>query len=257
MVDWDDPSVDWSQFRAAIIRSTWNYQDDPDAFLAWARRTAEQTRVLNPLDMVAWNIDKRYLLELALEGIPVIDTVFVATDAEAVGVELDGDVVVKPAVSAGSNDTARHRREPTRALAHVRAILGSGRAAMVQPYDPDIDALAETGVVCVGGAVSHAFAKSAILNGTPAAHNGLYVEETIEPRQPVDAELALADTVLGFLRRRFGAPPAYARIDMVGGALGRPRIMEVELIEPSLFLHLDESAPERAALAFVAAARGK
>lgn len=257
MVDWDDTTVDWSRFHAAIIRSTWNYQDDPDAFLAWARRTAAHTRVLNPLDMVEWNLDKRYLLELALEGIPVIDTEFVATEAEAVGAELGGDVVVKPAISAGSNDTARHRREPMAALAHVRAIIASGRAAMVQPYDPDIDALAETGVVCVGGVVSHAFSKAAILNGEPAAHNGLYVEETIDPRQPVDAEVTLADTVLGFLHRRFGVPPAYARVDMVGGQLGRPRIMEVELIEPSLFLHLDESAPERVARAFVAAALEK
>jgi len=257
VVDWDDPAVDWSRFDAAFLRSTWNYHRVPDEFLAWVRRASTVTRVLNPPDVVAWNLDKRYLADLAVAGLPVMPTVFVSGDEEADRADLSGDVVVKPTVSAGSNDTARHRGDAAAARAHVAAILGSGRAAMVQPYDPDIDALAETGVVCVGGAVSHAFAKSAILRDGAAVHNGLYVEEEIAPRTLVDAERALAEAVLAHLASRFAEAPAYARIDMVGGALGRPRIMEVELIEPSLFVGTDPGAAGRVARAFLAAARAK
>ena len=257
MVDWDDPAVDWSRFDAAFLRSTWNYHRVPVEFLEWIRRASAVTRVINPPDVVAWNLDKRYLADLAGAGLPVIPTVFVASADDATRTDLSGDVVVKPTVSAGSNDTARHRCDAAAAGSHVAAILASGRAAMVQPYDHDIDALAETGVVCVGGSISHAFAKSAILRDGGAVHNGLYVEEEIAPRTLVDAERALAGDVLEHLASRFATPPAYARIDMVGGALGAPRIMEVELIEPSLFVGTDPGAADRVARAFVAAARAK
>jgi hypothetical protein len=85
----------------------------------------------------------------------------------------------------------------------------------------------------------------------------LFFQEEIAPRTPVDAERALAEAVLALLVQRFGDVPAYARVDMVGGATGRPRIMEVELIEPSLFLHVDDGAADRAAATFVAAARAQ
>jgi len=257
VVDWDDPAVDWSRFDAAVVRATWNYHVDPRKFLDWVDRASAATRVLNPPEVLRWNIDKRYLADLAADGVPVIPTEFVASAADAARADLSGDVVVKPTVSAGSNDTARHRHDAAAAAAHVAEILASGRAAMVQPYDPDIDELAETGVVCLGGEVSHAFAKSAMLRSGLGAHNGLFFEEEISPRRMVPVERALAEDVLALLERRFGEVPVYARVDMVGGAHGRPRIMELELIEPSLFLHVDEGAADRAAAAFLAAARPK
>jgi O-ureido-D-serine cyclo-ligase len=257
VVDWDDPAVDWSRFDAAIVRATWNYHVDPGAFLAWVDRAAVATRLVNPPDVLRWNIDKRYLADLAGVGLPVIPTTFVASAADARRADLSGDIVVKPTVSAGSNDTARHRGDAAAAGSHVADILASGRGAMVQPYDPDIDEHAETGVVCLGGGVSHAFAKSAMLRNGLGAHNGLFFEEQIAPRDMVDEERALAEAVLEALVDRFGSAPTYARVDMVGGACGRPRIMEVELIEPSLFLHVDDGAADRAAEAFLAVARAK
>lgn len=257
VADWDDPSVDWGRFDAAIIRATWNYHVDPKAFLEWVDRASLLTRIVNPPDVVRWNLDKRYLADVAAAGLPVIPTVFLDSMDEAERTDLTGDIVVKPTVSAGSNDTARHRGDPSAALVHAGAIIASGRAAMVQPYDHDIDRLAETGVVCLGGTVSHAFAKSAMLRDGLGSHNGLFFEEEIAPRTPVDAERGLAEAVLAMLVQRFGDAPTYARVDMVGGATGRPRIMEVELIEPSLFLHVDDGAPDRAAETFLAAARAK
>lgn len=257
VVDWDDPDVDWTRYDAAVIRATWNYHLDPRKFLEWVDRASAMTRVLNPPEVLRWNIDKRYLADLAGAGLPVIPTDFVASADDASRADLSGDVVVKPTVSAGSNDTARHRHDDAAAAAHVAAILASGRAAMVQPYDPDIDELAETGVVCLGGEVSHAFAKSAMLRSGLGAHNGLFFEEEISPRRVVPVERALAEEVLALLERRFGEAPVYARVDMVGGALGAPRIMEVELIEPSLFLHVDGGAADRAASAFLASVRAK
>jgi len=209
------------------------------------------TRLVNPPEVIEWNLDKRYLREVSAAGVPVLATTFVDTPDDAASVDLGGDIVVKPAISAGANDTTRHVSAPDAARVHLDAVLSSGRAALVQPYASQIDEEGETGVVCIGGEISHGFRKAAILAGGAATHNGLFVEEVIEPRVPTAAERSLAERALSMLAERFGAVPVYARIDMVGGVAGVPRIMEIELIEPSLFLHTDDAAADRVALAFL------
>ena len=254
IVDWDDQSVNWSQFDIAVLRSTWDYYERLGEFLVWARGVGARTRLFNPLDIVQWNVDKRYLIDLAQASISVMPTAFISRERDLATLDLSHDVIVKPAVSAGSNNTARYVGKPEAAQAHVERIMRTSGVALVQPYQPTIDTLGETGLVYLAGSFSHAFGKAAIFGVDDPRHNGLYMEENITARVATDAERTLGDRVLAVLKDRFGDHPLYARVDMVTNDSGVPEIMEVELVEPSLYLHLDDSAPSRAASALVGAA---
>src|SRR5262249_16815119 len=147
---WDDPEVDWQSFTLVVIRSTWDYSDRRDEFLAWAGRLR---RVLNPLRILRWNTDKRYLNDLARKGMPVIPTRFV--EPEDVFEPPSFPFVVKPAVSCGAKNTARYDAgDIAEARDHVHRLQTCGRTVMVQPYLPDIEAKGEVSVLHIGGAYS-------------------------------------------------------------------------------------------------------
>jgi hypothetical protein len=276
-VAWDDVAFDWSSCDAVIVRSTWDYHRHIDEFLQWVSAVSQETRLENPAAVLRWNIDKRYLAELGEGGLPVIETLFVEPESilgreATVGLEVvpgsggtqtpnvswpeavdamaaRGDVVVKPAVSAGSNDTQRHGRADS-ARAHVADLLERGRVVMVQPYIGRIDAESETGLVYIDGEFSHAFSKGPMLAAPGNAVGDLYLEEKIGGRTPTDAQRDLGDRVMAHLVQRWGRL-LYARIDMLPTDDG-PVIIEVELTEPSLYLHLDSAAPARFASAIAA-----
>jgi len=253
-VAWDDATFDWSSCDAVIVRSTWDYHRHIDAFLRWVDDVARVTRLENPVDVLRWNIDKRYLSELGANGIPVIETLFVEPESvsgvscpEAVdAMAARGDVVVKPAVSAGSNDTQRHGDRDS-ARAHIGDLLARGRVVMVQPYLDRVDAESETGLVYIDGEFSHAFSKGPMLAAPGNAVGDLYLEEKISARTPTDVQRQLGDRVMASLIQRWGRL-LYARIDMLPTDNG-PVIIEVELTEPSLYLHLDAASPARFASA--------
>lgn len=234
-----------------VIRSTWDYYSRLDEFRDWLTRVSQQTAVHNSAEVVQWNIDKRYLLELEVEGIPVIPTTFISSTSEISVASLGPDVMVKPVISAGSNDTARFVGDPFGASSFAEGILASGRAVMVQPYASTIDEHGEIGLVYFAGAFSHAFHKGPIFRDNNLSHNGLYMEEVISPHEATPAEQALGDQVMMLLANRFDSAPLYARVDMVQVEVGTPSIMEVELIEPSLFLHVDGASAERFACVLV------
>lgn len=247
---WDDAAVDWQQFDLAVLRSTWDYVDRIGEFLAWAERCALQTHLVNPPDVVRWNTDKHYLVELASRGVPVVPTTFVEPGAQAAAALegfLEGDAaamstgvrgpfaefVVKPAVGAGSRDTARYRRnENSRALKHLESLLSAGRSAMLQPYLDAVDAHGETAIIYLGGRFSHAIRKGPLLELDAGLVEELFAPEEITPREPEPAEHVVAAAAYRALP--FVAP-VYARIDLVRDARGAPLVLELELTEPSLF----------------------
>ncbi|GAA0723323.1 hypothetical protein Drose_09570 [Dactylosporangium roseum] len=239
-VAWDT-QVDWSAFDLAVVRSTWDYAKRRDEFVAWVDRVP---RLANPGDVIAWNTDKRYLRELADKGIPIVPTAWVEPgDAWKPGA--DGEIVVKPAVSAGSVDTGRYDLATQGRLAaeHVTRLQRSGRTVMVQPYLADVDTAGETALLYFDGEFSHAIRKGAMLTGPDEGVESLYQVEEITPRIPSAAELALGARVLEAL-----PVPArdllYARIDLLP-APGGPVVIEVELTEPSLFLGTADGALDR------------
>ena len=254
IVNWDDPHAQWSDYSIAVLRSPWDYHERIAEFGAWLKVVATQTRLLNALPIVEWNLDKRYLRELMNADIAVMNTVFVESEADLANDVFSGDVIVKPAISAGSNNTARYKHDVVAATDHARKLLSNGIAVLVQPYQSAIDEYGETGLVYLGGQFSHGFRKAPIFADTDQNHNGLYVVEEITLRIPSAAERAFGDKVVAFVTNKFGVSPLYARVDMVVNGDGVPELMELELTEPSLFLHLDDESPARAALAFANAA---
>lgn len=234
-VVWDDPDVDWGAFDLVVVRSPWDYQEQRDRFLAWADRVGPD-RLRNPPSVLRWNTDKRYLLELAEAGLPVVPTQLgVAAIADQ-----RGPFVVKPTVSAGSRDTARFEaddRDRARARALAERIEAGGRTAMVQPYVPSVDERGETALLFLGGTYSHAIRKGPILERGAEPTEELFAAEEIRPRTPTDAERAVAEAVLDHVGRD---DLLYARVDLVEDPEGRPLVLELELTEPSLFF---EHAP--------------
>ncbi|MCM2512931.1 hypothetical protein ABZ755_02365 [Streptomyces griseoincarnatus] len=239
---WDDGRVDWARFDLAVIRSTWDYSWRAAEFTAWAERCGGLTRLANPADVVRWNTDKRYLADLAAAGVPVVETRYLAPGDS---VELpDGiEFVVKPASGAGARFAARYTPdEHDTAVRHVRRLHDDGFTAMVQPYVRAIDSGGERALQFFDGKLLHASRKGPVLApGTPydqrkTAHPGL------TDWTPTADELAVADAALSAVP---GEPELlYARVDLVDGDDGRPRVMELELVEPNLFLWLHpESLP--------------
>ncbi|WP_173071788.1 ATP-grasp domain-containing protein [Phytohabitans houttuyneae] len=246
-VAWD-AAVDWASFALAVIRSPWDYVARREEFVAWA---AKVPRLANPADVVSWNTDKRYLRELAAAGVPVVPTTWVEP-GEAWEPPLVGEFVVKPAVGAGSLDSGRYNLVKAEhrelAAAHVARLQAAGRLVMVQPYLVAVDTYGETALLFFPDdgqfVFSHAVRKGAMLTGPDENVEGLYKEESIRPRTPLDAELEIA-------RKALAAVPGgadrllYARVDLIPGPDDLPVLVELELTEPSLFLGTAAGAPER------------
>jgi len=252
---WDDPRVDWSRFDVVVLRSTWNYTDHLDEFLAWIDRVSAVTRLINPASVVRWNTDKRYLGDLAAAGFPVVPTVYVQPGDPVPANALTGHVVVKPTVGAGSKGAALFRDDAAAAEAHLLQLHHEGRVAMVQPYLDGVDTAGETALIYVGGAFSHAARKAAILSKEMSWSTGLYADEKVVPTTASAAELDIANRIVAALAHVVpgGADIAYARVDLLPTPDG-PVLLELELTEPSLFLACDPGAPRRAAAVFEALA---
>jgi hypothetical protein len=254
---WTDAEVDWSAYDLVVVRSTWDYQDRHDEFIDWARRVEGLTTLANAAEVLAWNTDKTYLRTLQQAGLPVVPTDWLEPGDAFVVPEL-GEYVVKPAVSAGSRDTNRYAvgDHDELAAAHATALLAVGRTVMLQPYLAQIDTAGETALFFFGGAYSHAVRKAPLLTPAMDPVTGAYKEETIDPREPSDAERETAEQVLDALAAVAPAARAdllYARVDLVPAADGTPTLLELELAEPSMFLEFDGTGGTASADRFAAA----
>jgi glutathione synthase/RimK-type ligase-like ATP-grasp enzyme len=256
IVDWDNASTDWSRYSMAIVRSPWDYHRRYPEFLAWLDSVSAATTLQNSADIIRWNTNKEYLAELVEAQIGVIPTTFVRSAEDLVTITNEGmlerDIVVKPTISAGSNNTERHEESPVKAAAHLGFLLDAGFVAIVQPYQRFIDERGETGMVYFNGQLSHSFRKGAILATGENVKNGLFTEEEITPRTASGQERELGEAVMTFVKKKFGEYPLYARVDVVRGSAGVPVVMELELAEPSFFLQVDHEAPSRFASAVLA-----
>jgi hypothetical protein len=239
---WDDPEVDWDPFELVVIRSTWNYARRHDAFLGWVERIGE--RLHNAPRLIRWNSDKRYLGDLADAGLRVLATHYVEPGGPIP--EVEGEIVIKPNISAGARDTGRfgpETHETAREL--IASIQASGRAAMVQPYQPTVDTIGETAVLCVDGEPAHALRKRAVLRPdevAPVRDDGvgaaeiMYDPGLVTATEATPAELEHARAVVAHVHQRFDYLPLYARVDTIPGPDGEPVLMELEAIEPNFYL---------------------
>jgi hypothetical protein len=239
---WDDPKMDWSIPKAAVIRTTWDSHLRRDAFVAWASKVGQLTRLYNPPEVLRWNTHKAYLREFEARGIPFTPTVWVPPGSTA---ELDtvmrerrwDAVVLKPVVSAGAMKTYRFPRSELAAAQTCLNALAAEGEIMVQPYLTAFETEGERAYIYFDGAFSHAVRRPPGLNDSPRGFQQPHLFE------PIPEELRLAEDVLAAV----GQPLLYARVDVATDNEGRTRLQELEATEPSLFLSLDPAAPTRLA----------
>ena len=251
---WDDPAAPWISFDAVVVRSCWDYHLKVDAFLAWLDRLSRLgIPVLNPTALIRWNADKRYLLELAARGVSVVPTRLVPRAAGDSGLSLlqvlealgADEVVVKPAVSASAHRTWRTSRAAAAGdAASFEALVAAGDV-LVQPFVPAVTD-GEWSVICFGGVPSHAVLKR------PAPGDWRVQGELGGTAERRPAPAAVVDGAARVLAAAGAERAAYARVDgcEVDGVFV---LMELELIEPQLYLGLEEAAPGRFAEAIAAA----
>ena len=246
VVSWDD-ELDWAAYALVVVRSTWDYFDRVVEFCDWAAGVEQVTRLVNPADVIRWNSHKGYLIEVAAKGVPTVPTRLIPGGSVDVDLQLTEcpweEVVVKPAVDGGARETLRARRDSAGARRHAETLARRGDV-IVQPFVPAITQ-GERSLVFLGGRFSHAVRKVPADGDYRVQHSygGSEVEHEADPE-----ELRTA------LRAMENAPGrlTYARVDLVDWE-GVPSLMELEAIEPDLFLR-DE--PQRLGR-FVAAIRAE
>lgn len=254
---WDAAHARWEHYDAVVLRSTWDYHLRHDEFLRWIGSLADSGVPLwNPASLVRWNSDKRYLHQLAGRGVAVVPTAWSDDEGERTLRDIARDrewtepLVVKPAVSASAHGTWRMAGPPTEADEHRYAEARRRGSVMVQPLVREVEANGEWSLVFIGGAFSHAVIKRPADGDfrVQAEHGGSARAAAPPPALVADARRALE---AGIACAGVGATSVlYARVDGVARD-GRLLLMELECIEPSLFLLTDGGAAARLAAALL------
>ncbi|MDQ3726265.1 MAG: hypothetical protein M3335_10325 [Actinomycetota bacterium] len=232
-IPWDEDGVDWGGFDFCLVKSTWDYHHSHDRFLAWTRQVEATTPLRNPAALIAWNSNKTYLRELAERGVRTVPTVWVEQGSdtnleEILAVQGWDEAVVKPTVDLGAENLHRVRRDEPGIQGALETVL-QRHDAIVQPFLPSLEEQGELSLIHIGGELTHAVRKR------PAAGD-FRVQSiwggTTERAEPEPAQVELAQQAIAAL----GTPPLYARADLVTGPNGSPCLIELELIEPNLYL---------------------
>jgi glutathione synthase/RimK-type ligase-like ATP-grasp enzyme len=244
MRPWHDDTTDWLAEPFILVRSPWDLYWHLDEFAAWLDRVGRHPAVANPVSVMRWTLDKRYLRELASAGVAVVPTTVVEPGEDLRAFE--APIVVKPTTSGGAQDTARWVPEDLEgARAHVASLHVRGLGALVQPYMTTIDEQGERALIYIDGVFSHAIAKDAILRDTSGVDNARAPHPRVRLHETTSEERALADAALALVPDDHGVPDRsgllFARVDMIPTSQG-PRLLELELLDARLFLDLAPGA---------------
>ena len=252
-VPWRSSSVEWSRFDAVYIGTPWDYPQDVLRFTGVLERIhASKAVLVNDIELIRWGIPKTYLRDLEARGVAIVPSLWgthlSAGDLLSFFDKLAADrIVLKPVVSTNATDTFLLERQHVldRTSTSERRLLGifSKREFVVQPFIASIREEGEYSLFYLGGKYSHAIQK------VPREGDFRVQEEhgaNIIAVQPDSFLVDCADAIL----RLVEPLPVYARCDLVRGPDGGPLLMELELIEPSMYLRTHAEAPERFALEF-------
>jgi len=246
---WTDPDVDWGAARLCVIRSTWDYPQRYVEFERWLNRVEAVTAVRNPPDLVRWNAHKSYLRDLEAAGVPIVPTAWVVRGSAARLDEIAQqrgwtELIVKPAYGAATLDVLRvglADDERAGGQRHLERLIGTGDA-LVQPFLTSVASYPERALVFIGGVYSHAVSKQPFQALRPAGEAG---------EAPV---VATADEIVIATRAMRVVPgrTLYARVDLIRDEANAARVLELEVIEPSLFLGMHPPAVAAFADAIIA-----
>ncbi|MDO4791025.1 MAG: glutathione synthetase [Buchananella hordeovulneris] len=246
---WDDPTVNWEDAGVVVVRGVRDYAKKRSEFIEWANSIP---RLLNQAPVLAWNTDKHYLQELAERGLPTIPTTWLEPNVGLTKHQVhcrfpaQGDFVVKPAISSGGRGTGRYTSTDAKsrmeAISHAMRQLGKGRSVMVQRYLETIDTAGELSLVFFNGLASHAVSKRAMLHPSFRAEDEVQRETAVEAREITESERVFGEHVRnvlhGYIKDTVGRDMQllFNRIDVVPDGNGSYYVMEISLIDGSLYL---------------------
>lgn len=242
---WDDASFDWKSTRYVIFRTTWDYFDRFDEFSVWLDDVQKQTRLINPKELILWNIDKHYLGDLEKKGIPIPPTLFVEKGSKKSLAELSGETnwnkfILKPVISGAARHTYLFEKENIKEIEPVFLELIQNESMMLQEFQENIYSRGEIALMIFGGKYSHAVLKK-------AKEGDFRVQDdfggTLHDHNPNDEEIAIAESCI----ESCPTPPLYARVDIMWDNNGKPVVGELEMIEPELWFRRDPNSASRLA----------
>lgn len=236
ILPWHEEAL-WHAAQPTLIRSTWNYISRLTEYRAWLDRRSAQAPLWNPLSVIRGNLHKRYLLELAQRGVPAVPTILQSRGSDldlAVITERVGwqQVVIKPAIGAASFETHLVRTDDS-AARQLFVDLLAHQDMLVQPYLASVETYGERALVWIDGEFTHAVRKTPRFSGD--------VEQVSEALAITPEERAVGERALAPVAQH----ALYARVDVAPDADGNPVVMEMELVEPSLFLRQSPVALQR------------
>jgi len=246
-VDWARPDVDWSDTRYALFRTTWNYFDYYKDWQRWLQQTARQTRFINSYAHAQWNMDKRYLADLADRGVHIPATRFIEAGT---AIELEKlfhesgwpEAVLKPAVSGAGRHTYRLSAANVHEYAEIFAQLLQREALLLQEFQQQVVDFGELSLMVIDGEVTHAVRKI-------ARPGEFRVQDdfggTVQAYEPLAAEVKFAEHVIAACPD----PPLYARVDLIRDNADRLALAELELMEPEMWFRHNPAAARRLATA--------
>lgn len=240
-------SVDWNDFEAVIIRSPWDYQTDPQGFLAVLEVINNSSALLlNSLEVVRWNLRKTYLLELEKKGVPIIPTIYgeglVPEDFARIADAFNAtEIVIKPIVGANAEGAFRLNAPFSCAKSQAALLHYANAPYLAQPFLKSIIIEGEISLIYTLGEFSHAIIKRPKQGDfrVQEEHGGLF-EWYLPEAEAFEASTKALEAVPGYSAE---TPLLYARVDLARCPDGTLGLMELELIEPSLYLDLHESSP--------------
>ena len=238
-IPWDEP-IDWAKIPLVVIRTPWDYFSRLPEFLKWVHSVDRATQLQNPASVIEWNSSKRYLLDLKRHGVPIVPTKLISAQDHQLDFDLHNsfdseELVVKPAVSAGAVGVLRAKRSDPVLHRHIEELITNGDV-LIQPLLRSVAEFGEVSIIFFNGVLSHAIRKQ------PAAGDYRVQDDyggTVHNHEPTKQELDVAYRAL----RAVPVSCAYARVDLVATEHG-PVIMELELIEPELFLRTSATAAD-------------
>lgn len=248
-VSWRNENINWFDYDAVIVRSTWDYQNDVEKFLSVLEKINRVTQLENDLDLMKWNMNKNYLFQLKQKGVTIVDTIWeknfnlVLANNYFERLETD-EIIIKPNISANADNTYRLSKEKLKELGPNLEKIFAQREFMVQPFLNNIIDEGEYSLFFFDGKFSHSVIKK------PKENDFRVQEEHGGNIQPINASsdmILIAENII----KRLSTIPLYGRVDLVRTKNNEFALIELELIEPSLYLNKDVDAPLRLSKAFV------
>ncbi len=231
---WDDIQYDWSQTRAVVFRTIWDYFERYEEFSAWLEVVKTKTQLVNSYDLIQWNIDKHYLKDLQNKGVAIVPTEYVDTGSyrsiAEVCLERDWqDVVIKPAIAGGAFHTHKVLEFERADYEEVFENLVAERDMLIQPFVPTISSRGEASLMVFNGKFTHAILKK------PKQGDYRVQDDwggTVHPYSPTQEEITFAEDCF----KACNTMPAYGRADILWSKNGDILLGELEIVEPELWI---------------------